>query len=64
MARSLTDTLDRLAASGKLDKFSGGKQADTDGVQRIDLSDIEADPDQRGALGYNRTKQKGRKCLN
>jgi ParB family chromosome partitioning protein len=46
MARSLTDTLDRLAASGKLDKFSGGKQADTDGVQRIDLSDIEADPDQ------------------
>ena len=28
MARSLTDTLDRLAASGKLDKFSGGKQAD------------------------------------
>lgn len=43
MARSLTDTLDRLAASGKLDTFSGGKQA---GAQQIDVSDIEADPDQ------------------
>lgn len=46
MVRSLTDTLDRLAASGKLEKFSGGSQADTGGARVIDLSDIEADPDQ------------------
>lgn len=46
MARSLTDTLDRLAASGRLDKFSGGKQANTGSTQQIDLSSIEADPDQ------------------
>lgn len=46
MARSLTDTLDKLAASGRLDKFSGSKQADTDSTQLIDLSSIEADPDQ------------------
>ncbi len=46
MARSLTDTLDRLAASGKLDKFSNGKQAAEGGTQQIDLSEIEPDPDQ------------------
>ncbi|MGB7243769.1 MAG: ParB/RepB/Spo0J family partition protein, partial [Sulfitobacter sp.] len=46
MARSLTDTLDRLAASGKLDKFTSDKRSDTSGVHQIDLSSIEADPDQ------------------
>lgn len=46
MARSLTDTLDRLAASGKLDKFSSGKQTTEVGTQQIDLSEIEPDPDQ------------------
>ena len=46
MARSLTDTLDRLAASGKLDKFSSGKHAAGGGSQQIDLSEIEPDPDQ------------------
>lgn len=46
MARSLTDTLDRLAASGKLDKFSERKRTDEDGAQQIDLSSIEADPGQ------------------
>lgn len=46
MARSLTDTLDRLAASGKLDKFSSGKQAIEGGAQQIDLSEIVPDPDQ------------------
>lgn len=46
MARSLTDTLDRLAASGKLDKFSSGKQAPDGGAQQIDISEIEPDPDQ------------------
>ena len=46
MARSLTDTLDRLAASGKLDKFSSGKQAPEGGEQQIDLSEIVPDPDQ------------------
>ncbi|SLN69943.1 Chromosome-partitioning protein ParB [Roseovarius albus] len=46
MARSLTDTLEKLAASGKLDKFSGGKQLDEDGAYQIDLASIEADPDQ------------------
>ncbi|WP_299869724.1 ParB/RepB/Spo0J family partition protein [uncultured Roseobacter sp.] len=46
MARSLTDTLDRLAASGKLDKFSSGKQAPEGGAQQIDLSEIVPDPHQ------------------
>ncbi len=46
MARNLTDTLDRLAASGKLDKFSSDKQSDTGGAHQIDISSIEADPDQ------------------
>ncbi|MGH1447077.1 MAG: ParB/RepB/Spo0J family partition protein [Cognatishimia sp.] len=46
MARSLTDTLDRLAASGKLDKFSSGRGSDEGGAQQIDLSSIEADPGQ------------------
>lgn len=46
MARSLTDTLDRLAASGKLDKFSNSKQAAESGSQRIELSEIVPDPDQ------------------
>ncbi|WP_306115064.1 MULTISPECIES: ParB/RepB/Spo0J family partition protein [unclassified Roseovarius] len=46
MARSLTDTLDRLAASGKLDKFSNSKQAPEGGEQQIDLSEIVPDPDQ------------------
>ncbi len=46
MARSLTDTLDRLAASGKLDKFSSDKQATGGGAHQIDLSDIIPDPDQ------------------
>ncbi|MEM9585610.1 MAG: ParB/RepB/Spo0J family partition protein [Pseudomonadota bacterium] len=46
MARSLTDTLDRLAVSGKLDKFSKGNETTEVGSQQIDLSDITADPDQ------------------
>lgn len=46
MARSLTDTLDRLAASGKLDKFSKGEQVTEGGAQQIDISEIEPDPDQ------------------
>lgn len=46
MARSLTDTLDKLAASGRLDKFTTDKQSDAGGAHQIDLSDIEADPDQ------------------
>ncbi|WP_282063634.1 ParB/RepB/Spo0J family partition protein [Roseobacter litoralis] len=46
MARSLTDTLDRLAASGKLDKFSSDRGLNEGSGQQIDLSSIEADPDQ------------------
>ena len=46
MARSLTDTLDRLAASGKLDKFSSDRGLNEGSGQQIDLSGIEADPDQ------------------
>ncbi|WP_298921092.1 ParB/RepB/Spo0J family partition protein [uncultured Roseobacter sp.] len=46
MARSLTDTLDRLAASGKLNKFSNGKQVAEGGYLEIDLSEIAPDPDQ------------------
>jgi ParB family transcriptional regulator, chromosome partitioning protein len=46
MARNLTDTLDRLAASGKLDKFSSGRGSDEGGAQQIDLSDIVPDPEQ------------------
>lgn len=46
MARSLTDTLDRLAASGKLDKFTSDRGLNDGSGQQIDLSSIEADPDQ------------------
>jgi ParB family transcriptional regulator, chromosome partitioning protein len=46
MARSLTDTLDKLAASGRLDKFTSDKQSDASGTHQIDLSSIKADPDQ------------------
>ena len=46
MARSLTDTLDRLAASGKLDKFSERKRSEEGGAQQIELLDIVPDPDQ------------------
>ncbi|MFK7944162.1 MAG: ParB/RepB/Spo0J family partition protein [Paracoccaceae bacterium] len=46
MARSLTETLDRLAASGKLDKFSERKRSEEGGAQQIELLDIVPDPDQ------------------
>ncbi|MDU9004755.1 ParB/RepB/Spo0J family partition protein [Sedimentitalea todarodis] len=46
MARSLTSTLDKLAASGKLDSFTAGKRPDAGNVAFIALSSIEADPDQ------------------
>jgi len=46
MARNLTDTLDRLAASGRLDKFSSDKQLAEGVAHQIDLSDIIPDPDQ------------------
>lgn len=46
MARSLTSTLDKLAASGRLDSFTTGKRSDTSNVVSLDLSYIDADPDQ------------------
>lgn len=46
MARSLTSTLDKLAASGKLDSFTTRKSSDTGDVISVELSHIEADPEQ------------------
>lgn len=46
MARSLTSTLDKLAASGKLDGFTKGKRSDVGNVVFLELSSIEANPDQ------------------
>ncbi|WP_282129929.1 ParB/RepB/Spo0J family partition protein [Roseobacter litoralis] len=46
MARSLTSTLDKLAASGKLDGFTKDKRTGTGNVVSLDLSSIHADPDQ------------------
>ncbi|WP_424988955.1 ParB/RepB/Spo0J family partition protein [Microbulbifer sp. S227A] len=46
MARSLTSTLDKLAASGKLDSFTSRKPSDTGDVISVELSRLEADPEQ------------------
>lgn len=46
MARSLTSTLDRLAAEGKLNKFTTDKHPSSGDAASIDLSKIVADPDQ------------------
>ena len=46
MARSLTSTLDRLAAEGKLDKFTTDKRLANGGAMSIDMAKIVADPDQ------------------
>lgn len=46
MARSLTSTLDKLAASGKLDSFTKSKRTNNGTVVLLDLSRIGADPDQ------------------
>lgn len=46
MARNLTSTLDKLAASGKLDKINSKKTASGDGEVLIDVAMIEPDPEQ------------------
>ncbi len=46
MARNLTNTLDKLAASGKLDKINSKKTASGDGEVLIDVAMIEPDPEQ------------------
>ncbi|WP_120632595.1 ParB/RepB/Spo0J family partition protein [Ruegeria sp. EL01] len=46
MARSLTSTLDKLAASGKLDKFTTDKPTSPGGTRTIEISWIFPDPDQ------------------
>jgi ParB family chromosome partitioning protein len=46
MTRSLTSTLDKLAASGKLDKFTTDKPTSPGGTRTIEISRIIPDPDQ------------------
>ena len=46
MARNLTSTLDKLAASGKLDKINSKKTAAGDGQAKIEMTLIEPDPEQ------------------